>query len=356
MATILETESFDGVATIAQLAGAAANATDTKWSCSSNPASFWTIDATGGVIGQSLKMVTAGTLTNGLFRTLTAGTSFYEGIWYKPAAVTGTSYEVVLALALAAGSGVVAARVGSEVALVASGGSVLATSAGLGLVAGTYYAIELSAVLVSGTNWALILRVNGTVKLSTVSTNLAVATMDRAYIGSGNSAFGGTLTSLEANGELDGFYIASNAFVTGGGSWRIQAIRPSAAGAHTDGVPDSGSNYARVNEQNVSDASYVQFTNDNDTDTYEQDNPTHISGHSVRAINRCTRAAYLAGAKHLVHVIRDGSATELVGADKTLAASLGYVGTVFNKQADGTTDWGSFNDVDAYQLGYKQRA
>lgn len=360
MATIIETESFVGVATIAQLAGAADSTLTTKWRTNGSiPSTKFGLDNTGGESGQRLK-VTGTTSTGGssgvyaLIMNLGSGlTTVVMGVKYTPAVVDGTQVPILhFRPSTSIGStDFTLLQVGGELAIF-NGGTQRSITSGLGLVAATRYAIEVKMVFVSGSTWTITVRVDGVAVIGPGNFLLSTNTVQYVCLGCGiNSG-----SQLVRNGDLwEEVYVASDDFIAGGGSWRVQVIRGSAAGAHTDWVPDSGSNYARVNEQNVDDTSYVQATNDGDEDTYEQDNPTHISGHSVRAINRCSRAAYLAGAKHLAHVIRNGSGTELAGADKALAASLGYIGTTFNTQADGSA-WGSFNDVDAYQLGYKQKA
>lgn len=348
MTTVSFIESCAGVSTIAQLAGAAANSTTTRWSCNDVPASYFAIEA-GGDSGQRIKCISSS--LKFLQLSVANMTTFVMGMKWTPVSVGAGQVAAMSASAGAGDNSMQIWRNGSELQLLANNTS-RAITAGLGLAAGTRYAIELKGVFTSGSSWTVTVRVNGVVVIGPTSYVFTSSPRDSFTLGSSNVAG----AANPANGDLyEGIYIADD-FVAGGGSWQVQCIRPDGAGAHTDWVPDSGSNYARVNEQNVDDASYVQGTNDNDEDTYTYANPTHISGHAVRAVQVNSRAAYLAGAKKLAHVIRDGSGTEATGADKTLTGSLGQQTTVFNKQADGTTDWGSFNDLDSYQFGRKQKA
>jgi hypothetical protein len=282
-------------------------------------------------------------------------TALYAGVKFKPASVLGTGVPILSFIpSLGVAQGIAANQSGSELELRLAGYTLSSATTGLGLVGGAYYAIELSAVFSSGTSWTVTLRMNGTVVLGPSTVNLGCSTLRHVLIGADTSW--STNFASRTNDRWDSLYVDDSDFALGGADWKVQATVADGAGAHADWSPDSGSNYARVNELNVNDASYVQATNDGDEDTYSYANPTHISGHSVRAVQVNSRAAYLSSAKNLAHIIRDGGGTEGQGADKALSSSLGYIGTVFNKQANGTTDWSNFSDLDSYEIGRKQRA
>lgn len=338
--SIVLMESFEGVSTIAQLAGVAASDATTKWQSDATPATNFSL------VGGKLKVLTA--TKHYIGRTLGSSlTTVVFGIKYTPSAVNTT--RMMMALDTILGNGNLELfRDTSEIGIKAAN-TFLGETSGLGLAAGVEVAVEVKAVHVSGNNWTVNVRVGGVVVLTLTNQNFGSSTFSKI-------SFGEALINTNQVDDLfSDLYVDDTDFLAGAGAWSVQCIRPDGAGAHTDWVPDSGSNYARVNEQNVNDASYVQATNDNDEDTYTYDNPTHVSGHSVRAVQVCSRAAYLAGAKNLAHVERNGSGTEADGSNQALTAALGYVGTVFNTQADGSA-WGSFNDLDSYQFGRKQKA
>ncbi len=350
--TILFCESFDGVATVAQLAGAAGSSTTTKWKSNVVPASFWSL--TGG----SLKVDTGDT-TDYITHILAASqTTLVFGFKYTPDVVTGRAAMAFIGSGFNPGltpvvCGVI--RTGTELTIIDIVSSDLSSTSGLGLSAGTKAAVELKAVHVSGTNWTVSLRVNGDLRNEATLTNHNFGTT--GDVNAINIGANPNQSPTQAGDLFDEVYVDDTDFITGANStadfWAVQCIRPDGAGAHTDWVPSSGANYAAVNEQNVSDASFVDATFDGDEDTYTYDDPTHITGHAVRAVQVNSRAEYLSSAKNIAHVERDGGGTEADGANQALTASLAWVGTVFLTQADGSA-WGPFPDLDSYQFGRKQ--
>ncbi len=139
------------------------------------------------------------------------------------------------------------------------------------------------------------------------------------------------------------------------GDCRIGAIFPSGAGATTDWTPDSGSNYARVDENPYDDdTSYVQSSTVGNKDTYVYDDVpatfTDIVGCLVNMRAKRTDAS----TRSIAAVARSNGA-EADSSDCALSDSYAYYQRVFEVDPDTGDQW-TEAAVNAAEFGQKVTA
>lgn len=149
--------------------------------------------------------------------------------------------------------GVSVKLVGSELAITPGTGTPYATTVNLGLLPLTWYYLELKVKCAD---------VGGTYELRVSGQTVLSGSGDTKV---GSNAYHDRVCFYSANGAIpyfDDFYVcdgsgsANNNFL---GDVRVVTVRPSGAGGSTQWTPDSGSNFARVNEAiSGEDSSYVE--------------------------------------------------------------------------------------------------
>ena len=151
---------------------------------------------------------------------------------------------------------------------VARGGTVLGTTSGVGISAGTWFYLEFKTVC-NNTTGSYELRVDGETVLSDsgVDTQAGTHAYYQAFALKGTSGFDTSAVIFDDLYCLDSSGDDNNDFL---GVCRVAAIRPSAAGDSTEFTPDSGDNYSRVDEEEVDDdTSYVEDSTSDHADLYE---------------------------------------------------------------------------------------
>lgn len=143
-----------------------------------------------------------------------------------------------------------------------SAGSLTVTSNAAGLQANYWYHLEIG-VYFAASGGTLEIRLNGVTLASDTGATGAV-TVNRLLFSTGGSFW--------QNSWVDDLYVCNetgsapyNTFL---GDTRIVTLRPTAAGSSTQLTPDTGSNYARVNETPYSAANYVSGSTPSLRDTY----------------------------------------------------------------------------------------
>ncbi len=204
------------------------------------------------------------------------------GAWLKPAYGLTTNDTVIVGFAWRFGSGTAngyfaqlfdgvtqgvsirqAGTGGAELSVTPSTGTAYGTTAGLGLVANTWYYLELK-VKCHATAGEYDLHVDGTSVLSGTGLNTKIGSHlyhDRFRLqGFYNNPIFDDLYFLDSTGAT------CNNFL---GQMRIETLSPDGAGDSTEFTPDSGSNYARVNGVIADDdTSYVETNQSNYKDLY----------------------------------------------------------------------------------------
>jgi hypothetical protein len=196
-------------------------------------------------------------------------------------------------------------------------GSTLLQSYALNFSVGTWNYFEIEATI------------DDTVGTCTVRLNGA-----QIFNFTGDTRNGGTSTLIDTVGvggydrDIDDVYICDDTgpapYNTFLGEMRIYSLSPTGAGSSTQWTPDSGSNYARVNEVPYSAANYVQSTTSGQRDTYTMADLPASAG-NVLAVQNNTIAkrtdATLISVKPAIKSgasIYYGSAVALTTSDATL--------------------------------------
>lgn len=200
-------------------------------------------------------------------------------------------------------------------------GTTLGTSAAGVLAAGTFAYVEIKHTINNSTG-SVTVKVNGV-------TVISVTGVDTQNTGNATSD-GFQLTNIGASSAMfvDDLYVCdttgsyNNDFL---GPIQVQCLKPSGAGNSTQWTPDSGSNYARVNEAHPDDdTSYVAANTVGNKDTYALGNLAS-TGVSVLGTQRIMRARVDTTGSHGIKDVQRIGGTDYEGAEKTVSStSYGY--------------------------------
>lgn len=207
---------------------------------------------------------------------LGANTSLYTGFGFKCASVA--SNIIFGYIEPGGGLGLNIRHAGGGELQVRRNSTILGTTSGLGLAINTWYYIEFYC-LINNSTGAYELRVGE----SNVLSDSGIDTQN------GATAELRQIRLYGSNGgpNFDDLYVSDSAFL---GNSRVDAIFPNAAGDATDWTPDSGSNYARVNEAVTDDdTSYVESGTTTDQDLYNYDSvPVDLNTvHGIQIATEC---------------------------------------------------------------------
>ena len=213
--------------------------------------------------GKSIAISPSGVQTGGVQKFIPASSQVIVGGAYLPGSLT----QSLLYLYGDAGATMhLGLKLGATGTISLLRGATTIATSSPGLIAtGTWYSIEISATINSTTGTCLV-RLNGSTVINFT----------------GNTKNGGTNTTFDKvyfyndNGNtsffLDDVYVCdgtgSAPYNTFLGDVRVYALSPTGAGSSTQWTPDTGSNYARVNEVPYSAANYVQSKTSGQRDTY----------------------------------------------------------------------------------------
>lgn len=190
--------------------------------------------------------------------------------------------------------------------VLASGTGTTLASVALALPTAWGSYIEMSATIATSGGTAEV-RING----STVLTF------------TGNTRNGGTSTNIDTialtgtfvsgNANVDDLYVCDGTgaapFNTFLGDTQVLTLSPTGAGSATQMTPDSGANYARVNEIPYSAANYVHTGTSGNTDTYAMaDLPS--AANVAQAVQSCTVVKKTtSGPVHVKTALKSGAST-----------------------------------------------
>jgi hypothetical protein len=237
-------------------------------------------------------------------------------------------------------------------------GTLLGTSSGVTMVANTWYAIQVS-VVIDGSAGSVVLAINNTNVLNLTSQNtkqssnaytqtLSLGNRDGTGHGSTQHFDYDDLILCDNSGSVNNTVPAYNAVVG--------SKLPNAAGSNSQFTPDSGSNYARVNESDPDgDTSYVQDTTQNDRDTYK-----FPAASGVNTINFVQVSSYAKnsgsgnGTRHHQNTILSGS-TYKDGTEQVPTSSYACYSDILETDPNTSAAWGGFA-FDAAEFGVKLAA
>lgn len=197
---------------------------------------------------------------------LTTNATLVVGVAFKFGSIIVVDSRLICFVDEATTGIVMFATVGGEISI-RNGrtGLTLGTTSGLGLQVSTWYYVEVK--IVAGSSGSYTVKVGGNVVLTGSGDTRAVVGHDyNSSFALTNPYFSSLITYFDDLYCLDGSGTVNNDFL---GNMRIVTIRPDAAGDSTQFTPDSGNNYARVNEAICGDDSnYVQDAVADEKDLY----------------------------------------------------------------------------------------
>lgn len=144
------------------------------------------------------------------------------------------------------------------------------------------------------------------------------------------------------NGSFSDWYLLNDSgsapFNTFLGDIRIPKCRPSGAGASAQFTPDTGSNFARVNENPYNAANYVASSTSGHTDTYAMDDlPASVA--SVLAVKAAVIAKNPDGGLAQVKNVIRRSGVNYLGTIANLGASDGIVSNTWETDPSTGVAW-----------------
>jgi hypothetical protein len=211
-------------------------------------------------------------------------------------------------------------------------------------------------VVIAGASGTIQVRANGVDDIATFTGNFASANADTLLL-SAQGAGGGATT-----GYYDDVYVLDttgaaprNTFL---GDVRVETLAPSAAGNSTVWTPNTGANYAAVDEMTGTypdgDTTYVSSATPGDIDTYTYADLAAPTDYAVFGVQTNLYARKDdAGARQIAPVRRQ-SGTDYVGSTVTLSTSYVYYSEIFN-QDPVAADW-TVTNVNAQEFGVKEIA
>lgn len=204
-----------------------------------------------------------------------------------------------------------------------SGGTLLGTTAAGVIPNGTYAFIEIKATL-HDTTGAVDIRVNG-------SSVLSLSSVDTKNAGTKTIFDSFTLTGAGGGGQtlyFDDIYLcntsgsANNDFI---GDSKVYALRPIGAGTTTQLTPNTGQNWAAVDDATPDSlTTYVFSSTDNQYDTYSIEDLSTSSGFVAGIQVSMFANKSETGAKSVTSVYRHGS-TDYPDSDLALGTDFAYM-------------------------------
>jgi hypothetical protein len=232
---------------------------------------------------------------------------------------------------------------GPLLTLIATGTTVFPT--------GAWFYVEVKAT-VNGASGSVEAQVNGVAEIGSTTVNIGTAPIGAVslhYQGPGvsNSSIGfdDIIVCDSSGGENNDFL----------GDRHVETLYPNGAGAHTGWTPDSGSNYARLNEHAPDgDTSYVASDTASTIDTYAFDDLS-IPTADIRGIQvNLWARKFDASLRKIAPVVRPGS-TDHVGTDQTLSTSYVDGTQIYEQNPDTSSDW-TVSDINASEFGMEVTA
>lgn len=337
-----------------------------KWTTASAGASSTGTIAAVGRRGSGAFRWTTGGLQNGsaaLLRTLAPGSPAGRcGFAVAVAAGTVDSAGIALASFRDGATAQVALRLNADGTLSVcrgtQGGTVLGTSTAT-LPAGTYAYVEW-AVLIDPSAGTTEVRVNGASILSLTGQNTRATanTQWTAFaLGSAEGVAFGLTATVGKTIDFDDLYVLdgtgsapTNALL---GDCRVDARRPTAAGATAAWTPSAGANYETVDDTTPDDDTTHNTTATvSAIDTFvTEDAP--VPGAIIYGIQHCLNARKLdAGDCTLAAVVRH-SGTDYAAADHAPGTAYSYLLTVQELNPGTAAAW-TESDFNAAEFGYQR--
>lgn len=282
-----------------------------------------------------------------------AYTGFVCGFAFKVGTTPAANSEILTFLAGATQTVRVFLQTTNKLAVANSGGTIVATSA-TAFTTGSWYYVELKLVI-NGASGSVTIDVNGGADVTATTGNFGSTGVDSLRVGwSDWVATPGNSKSFSVDDLylLDTSASPNNTFL---GDVAVETIYPSAAGAHTQWTPDSGSNYARVNEHSGTypddNTSFVSTQTAGNRDSYTMDDLAILSGTVYGVQTNVYARKDNSGARTLCAVTRP-VATDHDGTTQTLGTSYQFFTEIAETNPDTASAW-LVSDINAAEVGVK---
>lgn len=352
-------EGFDATSTIALLAAKGWTQTQANTATSGVPAADFVTGRLGS--GQALRCNSSGTVSFGgggkiyLTKSLPAAyTSPCLGVGFNVNTLPGSAVGIAWLYAGATATFQVVLTTAGKIQIQNSSGTAIATGT-TALSTNTWYYLEFN-VVINGASGSVTVHINGSAEITTTTGNFGSTGVDTIILGMQDCSSAGA----NVNFLYDDVYLIDTAagglYSTFLGDVAVETKYPSAAGAHTQWTPDSGSNYARVNEHSGTfpdgDTSYVATSTVNNRDSYAFDDLSVLSG-TVYAVQTNVYARKdNTGTRQIAVSTRPGS-TDNDGATQTLGTSYQMFSEIAEKNPDTSAQWASVSALNATEFGIK---
>lgn len=345
-------ESFDRVATIAQLSGSGR-----RWGFNGNTGSQSLV---AGRTGSALRISNSG--LSYIMVVFGSSTEIRLGFAYRTDTIAAGTKTIAAIHSSGDGTttgGYTLNRVGATLDLAPNGSGAINPAATADvLTANTWHYIEWRYKH-DGVNGAHELRVDRVLVHS--STGDTVSSLSDASIRS--VRLGGDLTSVTH--DYDDAYVTDTTDASGVGNTgylgdvKIACKRPDGNGSYSDWVGSDGNsvdNYQLVDEQSTDDADYVESTVNGDKDTYNFEDATDPGGHVIKAVVQGYRIASLTGGNKPFRTVRKDAGAEAFSPDGALATPAMSDRFTVQEKSAADAAWASFAELNATEFGLEQRA
>lgn len=221
-------------------------------------------------------------------------------------------------------------------------------------LADTWNYIEFK-VVIAGAAGTIQVRANGVDDIETFTGNFGSANIGEIYFagqtsGGAQNAFYDDVYVLDTSGSAP-----NNDFI---GDVRVETLAPSAAGNSTVWTPNTGANYAAVDEMTGTypdgDTTYISSATPGDIDTYTYADLAAPTDYAVFGVQTNLYARKDdAGTRQVAPVIRQAG-TDHLGTTRTLSTSYVYYSEIFGQDPT-AADW-TVATVNADEFGVKEIA
>jgi hypothetical protein len=224
----------------------------------------------------------------------------------------------------------------------------LGITSGLGLLSNTWYYVEIKVV--AGASGSFDVHVAGVSVLSAsgVDTSATVGHDYNATFALTNPNYSALTTDFDDLYCVDGSGSVNNDLL---GNMRVVTLRPDGAGITTEFTPDSGSNYARVNEAICGDdTNYVEDSTAGHKDLYVYDALNGISV-GIKGVMVCTDCRETDASPFSLKTVCKSGTTEDADAGQAISSTTFVTKRrVLETNPDTTAAW-TYDGVDAAQFG-----
>lgn len=273
--------------------------------------------------------------------TLGNATSGYVGFGLKVSSNNEPAAPFVLRDGYSANGSHLSIRIEGGVLKLCRNVTVIAT--GASFLANTWYYIEIYWNIHASTG-SCIVRRNGAIEINYTG---------NTYAGTGN-AYVNTIHLQSADGlsrQFDDLYIDNAAFL---GNFRAVRLVPESAGDITQWTPNTGANYASVDETTTdSDTTYVSTSTDDNIDLYNMNSPTH-GGSTILGVNSRYIVRREVSNTNFAPVYKTSGGTVQVGATIPITSGTYVVKDVLQTINPETGVAWTQGDIDGLQIGIKK--